>query len=109
MVFLRPQEYSVHQPITSVQDMGLAMRAVRKAGGVRLDDLSGVVGVSKQFTSELEHGKATAQIGLALKLLHELGVHVMLDIPESATSQLAQLRQRGPRPLKPRKARGDKP
>jgi len=92
------------QPITTVQDIGLALRAVRKAGGVRLDDLSAAIGVSKQFTSELEHGKPTAQLGLALKLLQELGVHVILDIPESATSHLSQLRERGLRPLKPRKS-----
>lgn len=91
-------------PITSAQDIGLAMRAVRKAGRVRLDDLSATTGVSKQFTSELEHGKPTAQLGLALKLLQELGVHVILDIPESATAHLSQLRERGLRPLKPRKA-----
>ena len=97
------------QPIHSVQDLGLAVRATRTAGNVRLDDLAAAVGVSKQFTSELEHGKPTVQLGLVLKLLRELGVHVMLDIPETAVPALSELKQRGLRPLKPRKSATGEP
>jgi transcriptional regulator with XRE-family HTH domain len=91
------------EPIRSVEDIGLAARAVRKASDVRLDDLAATAGVSKQFTSDLEHGKPTVQLGLVLKLLNELGVRVVLDIPDHAEVPLFRLRERGLRPLKPRR------
>lgn len=56
--------------------------------GRRLDDLVGTARVSKQFASDVEHGKPTVQLGLVFKLLSELGVPVMLDIPKKAEQEL---------------------
>lgn len=89
--------------VNSVSDLGLALRAVRHSSNVRLDDLAGMAGVSKQFASEVEHGKPTVQLGLVLKLLSELGVPLMLDIPREAELELATLRLKGG--LKPLKKR----
>jgi hypothetical protein len=47
-------------PINSVADLGLALRAVRRSSNVRLDDMAAISGVSKQFASDVELGKATA-------------------------------------------------
>ena len=79
-------------PIHSASDLGVAVRAARRASKVRLDNLAATAGVSKQFTSDVEHGKATVRLGLVLKLLSELGVRLELDIPESAGPALATLR-----------------
>ncbi len=85
-------------PISSVSDLGLAIRAVRHSSKVRLDDLAALAGVSKQFTSDVEYGKSTVQLGLVLKLLEELGIAVHLDIPQEAGTALDALRlQGGPR------------
>src|SRR3984893_18825737 len=81
--------------IDSVTDLALAVRSVRRASKVRLDDLAATAGVSKQFTSDVEHGKPTVQLGLVLKLLSELGVSFELDIPEEAARALATLRAEG--------------
>ena len=89
--------------IHSVSDLGLALRAVRHSSKVRLDDLAGMAGVSKQFASEVEHGKPTVQLGLVLKLLSELGVPLMLDVPKEAELELVTLRLKGG--LKPLKKR----
>lgn len=90
--------------ITSVADLGLAVRSVRRAGRVRLDDLAATSGVSKQFAADFEHGKTTVQLGLVLKLLAELGVVLHIDIPQQAAAELSALRTRGGlRPLKPRR------
>lgn len=89
--------------IRSPADLGLAIRAVRRASHVRIDDLAATAGVSKQFTSDVEHGKPTMQFGLVLKLLAEIGVPLEVDIPEEAARALATLRPAVPSiPLPPK-------
>lgn len=83
-------------PIRSPADLGLAIRAVRRSSHVRIDDLAATAGVSKQFTSDVEHGKPTMQFGLVLKLLAELGLPLEVDIPEEAARALATLRSAAP-------------
>ena len=89
--------------IHSVAELGLAVRAVRRSSNVRLDDFAATAGVSKQFASDVEHGKSSVQLGLVLKLLGELGVHLTLDIPRSAEAELTALRLKGVRPPRARK------
>jgi hypothetical protein len=60
--------------------------------------------VSKQFASDVEHGKTTVQLGLVLKLLLELGVPLTLDIPKDAEGELAAQRVKGVRPPRKRKS-----
>lgn len=81
--------------IKSVAELGLAVRAVRRSSKVRLDDLAALAGVSKQFTSDVEYGKPTVQLGLVLKLLAELGISLQLDIPKDANAELMALQQQG--------------
>jgi transcriptional regulator with XRE-family HTH domain len=80
---------------------------VRRSSHVRIDDLAATTGVSKQFTSDVEHGKPTTQFGLVIKLLAELGVPLEVDIPEEAARALAALRSAAPSttPLPPPKQR----
>jgi len=78
--------------IQSVTDLGLALRATRKSSRVRLDDLADLAGVSKQFVSDVEHGKQTVQLGLVLRLLAEMGVILTVDIPSAAEEPLAELK-----------------
>ena len=78
-------------PIRSVQDLGLVLRAVRKSSGVRQDDLAATVGVSKQFTADVERGKPTVQLGLVLRLLREMGIVLSADIPDSVAPVLHKL------------------
>jgi transcriptional regulator with XRE-family HTH domain len=83
--------------VTSVADLGLALRAARKGQRIRLDDLAATAGVSKQFASDVEHGKPTVQLGLVLKLLDELGLALLVDLPAEAEPALQALdAMRGP-------------
>ncbi|MGK5025484.1 helix-turn-helix transcriptional regulator [Janthinobacterium sp. RB2R34] len=86
----------VKHPIHSTEDLGLAIRAVRKSSQVRQDDLAGAVGVSRRFTAEVERGKPTVQFGRVLRLLEELGITVSVDIPDDASRVLAILKSRQP-------------
>jgi transcriptional regulator with XRE-family HTH domain len=78
--------------ISSPEDLGLLIRAVRKSTNVRQDDLSAVAGVSRQFAIDVERGKPTAQFGRVLLLLKELGITLTVDIPDEAAETLEKLR-----------------
>jgi y4mF family transcriptional regulator len=80
-----------HQ-ITSAEDLGLIIRAVRKSTRIRQDDLASAVGVSKQFAVDVEKGKPTVQFGRMLRLLRELGISLSVDIPQEASVELQALR-----------------
>jgi transcriptional regulator with XRE-family HTH domain len=96
--------------IDSPTDLGLVVRAARRSSDVRLDDLAAAAGVSKQFTSDVEHGKTTVRLGLVFKLLREIGVGLELDIPEEAARELASLRaKQAVRPTGKRAGRRAKP
>ena len=82
-------------PIYSVQDLGQALRAVRRSQKVRLDDMADIAGVSKQFVSDVELGKDTVRMGLVLKVLREMGLHLSVDIAEDAAPELALLKHKG--------------
>ena len=84
----------MQMPITSPTELGLLIRSVRRASGVRIDDLAATAGLSKQFVQDVEHGKPTVQLGLVLKLLAELGMPLTVDIPEAASHELPAVRQR---------------
>ena len=53
---------------------------MRKVSGIRQDD---VPGVSHVFLRDLEKGKDTVQFGRVLKVLEELGIRMVLEVPES--------------------------
>ena len=79
--------------IHSAEDLGFALRAVRKSAKVRLDDLSQTVQVSKQTTTNVEQGKPTVQLGKVLRLLKELGLTLSVDLPASALPALRRIQQ----------------
>ncbi|MBV5347727.1 helix-turn-helix domain-containing protein [bacterium] len=79
--------------IQSAEDLGFALRAVRKSAKVRLDDLSQTVHLSKQTTTNVEQGKPTVQFGKILRLLKELGLALSVDLPESALPALRRVQR----------------
>lgn len=66
--------------VSSVESVGVAIRAMRKVSSIRQDD---VPGVSHMFLRDLERGKDTVQFGRVLKVLDELGIRLVLEVPES--------------------------
>ena len=64
--------------ITKVGDIGRVVRAVRGAADATQRDAAGLAGVGVRFLSEVERGKATAEIGRVLHLLDRMGVEVWL-------------------------------
>lgn len=87
----------------TVEDAGLAIRALRKQANIRIDDFALTARVSKQFMTDLENGKSTVQMGKVLALLQNLGVKVVLELPDTAAPALEAERSRRAR----RKTRGE--
>lgn len=77
-------------PITSTRDLGLLIRAARKAGKIRMDDLPNAGPV---FVRHVERGKETAQIGRVLQLLDELGIRLVADVPDNVEAVLNRLQR----------------
>lgn len=73
-------------PLTSVLEAGIAIRTLRKRAGIRIDDFAITAGVSKQFMTDLENGKATVQMGKVLQLLQRLGIKVGLELTPTDAS-----------------------
>ena len=79
--------------INNTRDLGGVLRAVRKHSKIRLDDLAGFAGVSKQFVSDLEHGKETVRLGLVLKVLSEIGISVKLEMSDGVRNILERMEE----------------
>jgi transcriptional regulator with XRE-family HTH domain len=92
--------------LTLWPELGLVIRAVRRAQGLRLDDAAAFAGVGPVFAGDVEHGKETVQLGRVLKLLAQLGLEVVIDAPDAAAGELAALRARGLRERKKRRKPG---
>lgn len=56
--------------------LGALIRSRRKAMGLRLDDLASAAGVGRRFLRELETGKPSCQLGLALAVAAAVGLRL---------------------------------
>lgn len=81
--------------ITSAAELGEVIRSVRKTAGIRIDDVAYISGVSKQFASDVEHGKPTVEFDRVLLLLKELGIELQVNITEEEMQALLELRAKG--------------
>ena len=62
---------------TSIE-LGNALRARRRELGLAQEDIAGVVGVNRRVIGELERGKATLQLQIAMEAARALGLDVEL-------------------------------
>ncbi|WP_455231333.1 helix-turn-helix domain-containing protein [Geopseudomonas aromaticivorans] len=69
--------------ISSAKDIGDIVSALRKRQGIRQADMAGMIGASHVLLRDIERGKETVNIGKVLLLLEELGIRVLLDVPEA--------------------------
>ena len=69
--------------LSPIDDIGRAMRALRRAQGVTQVDLADLAGVGPRFVSEIENGKKTAEIGKVVQVLAALGATLVV-VPRGA-------------------------
>ena len=65
--------------VTNVKELGIRIKAKRKALGYTQSDISERTGLSASFISELENCKETAEVGKVLLLLSILGLNVNVE------------------------------
>lgn len=66
--------------------MGLTVRGRRKDLGLSQNALAKRAGVSRQWISEFESGKTTAELGLAFRLLDALDLSLSIETPATRSS-----------------------
>src|SRR5699024_449045 len=81
-------------PLHTATELGAALRAQRKSQELTLEQLSGLSGLGMRFLSELERGKATAELGKALEVARLLGLDCYL-IPRSQSPGPARMLEHG--------------
>jgi y4mF family transcriptional regulator len=64
--------------ISSTKQLGELLRAFRKSRGLSQVDAAALAGVGERFLSELERGKATAEVGLVLRVIERFGLTLIL-------------------------------
>ncbi len=70
--------------INSIRDLAAAARGRRLELGLSQSDLATRARVSRQWISEFESGKPSAEFGLVLRLLDGLGLRLSVDEPAAA-------------------------
>lgn len=65
------------RPIRTARELGATVRARRGELGRSQGDLAAAAGVSRQWVSELESGKQTAEVGLVLRLFDALDLDLV--------------------------------
>lgn len=63
----------------TAEDIGSAIRAKRQAIGLTQVELAQLAGVGERFLSELERGKATAELGKVLRVCLRVGLDLTLS------------------------------
>lgn len=65
--------------VEDVGQIGQFVRQRRKEAGITLKDAAALAGVGVRFLSELERGKPTLQLGLAIQVLQLFGLELHVE------------------------------
>ena len=65
--------------IQNPTDLGKLIRARRAEAGLTLTEAAGLLGIGRRFLIELEHGRRHASIHTVLKVLHGLGLELVVE------------------------------
>jgi HTH-type transcriptional regulator / antitoxin HipB len=74
----------------SPRDIGSCVRNQRRRRGWTQQELADRVGVSRTFVSQLELGKPTTELALALRTLETLGIRLIATDPDRENPDLEQ-------------------
>lgn len=80
-------------PVDTPESLGQLVRAVRRAQGIRQDDLAAILGVSHVTLMNIERGKKGVSFDRVMDVLRELGIRMQLDVPAEVAPQLARSRK----------------
>lgn len=81
-----PKPFPSDLELRTTKQLGIAVRAARTQAGLTLADAALTLGVAKQTLSDLELGKPSVGLGLALEMATGLGVALFM-VPAGAREQ----------------------
>jgi DNA-binding XRE family transcriptional regulator len=64
--------------VNSTEELGQRLRERRLALALTQDQVAGIVGVNRRVLGELERGKSTVRLGIALEVARVLGLDIDL-------------------------------
>jgi HTH-type transcriptional regulator / antitoxin HipB len=67
--------HEVHTP----DELGRAIRAARRSQRLTLEQVAFAAGTGVRFVSELERGKASAELGKTLRVMEVIGMRTWID------------------------------
>ncbi len=67
--------------VTSVQQIGLVSRLVRKSQNLDQITTAAFSGNGLSFVSQFENGKKTVELGRVFEIFEALGIEMVLDLP----------------------------
>ena len=85
-----PTAFPTAPQLRTCDELGAAVRAARTASGLTLEEAALAVSIAKQTLGDLEAGKPTVGLGIALRVAQALGVSLFIA-PAGAAEQIAQL------------------
>lgn len=66
--------------IRRAADLGALIRDRRKAAGMTQSDFAAKIGTSQRWVSEIERGKPTAELEMALRAVNALGLSLAICV-----------------------------
>lgn len=69
--------------LKTAKELGDAIRKARKTQGLKQKDLAGLCNTGLRFIVELEAGKPTCRLELALKVAHAVGLKLNVEEPRA--------------------------
>ncbi len=85
-----PTAFPTAPQLRTCDELGAAVRAARTASGLTLEEAALAVSIAKQTLGDLEAGKPTVSLGIALRVAQALGVSLFIA-PAGEAEQIAQL------------------
>lgn len=70
-------------PSRVAADLGILVAATRRGLGLAQEDLAALVGIDRQYLSEIERGKVTNHLERLVRILDELGL-VLTAVPRTS-------------------------
>jgi HTH-type transcriptional regulator/antitoxin HipB len=80
----------------TARSLGQAIRRRRVAAGLTQRQLAAACGVGERFVVELEKGKESCRLGLALRVADAIGLMLEVDTGASAMPSRTRVRSRRP-------------
>jgi transcriptional regulator with XRE-family HTH domain len=91
---------AVSPPVWSAEQLGLRLRELRTARGLRLADLARETGLSASFLSQVEQGQSDIAVGRLMRIAHALHVRMteLVELPAAPARPLVRAAERATLP-----------